>query len=251
MRKSGPRYPVSSVERALDVLALLEESGSARLSDLAPRLGVANSTAHRLLDTLQHRGFVEQDPLSRHYRLGPALARFGRAALLHHDVVTWARPAMVEVATRLDETVHLGVLEGPEVRYLDAIESTRAVRVAGRAGQRAAAHWTSTGKVLLSSRTDDDVRWLLGSGSLPARTSRSIVSVDTLLESLVSCRNVGYAVTLGESEDDVVSVAIPLRDTQGTVIAAMGCAAPQHRLDASDAPEVAASMQRAVEALSG
>jgi len=246
-----PRYPVSSVERALDLLALLEDSGPARLSDLAVRLEVANSTAHRLLDTLQHRGFVEQDVLSRRYRLGPALARFGRAALLHHDVVTWARPAMVEVVTRFDETVHLGVLEGPEVRYLDAIESTRAVRVAARTGQRSAAHWTSTGKVLLAARADEEVRWLLGNRSLPPRTSRSIVSVDMLLANLEVCRRVGYAVTVGESEDDVVSVAIPIRDMQGNVIAAIGCAAPHHRLDARDAPDVAASMQRAVEALSG
>ena len=242
---------MSSVERALDLMALLEDSGPARLSDLAVRLDVANSTAHRLLDTLQHRGFVEQDALSRRYRLGPALARFGRAALLHHDVVTWARPAMVEVVTRFDETVHLGVLEGPEVRYLDAIESTRAVRVAARTGQRSAAHWTSTGKVLLAARTDEEVRWLLGNRSLPLRTSRSIVSVDTLLAHLEVCRRLGYAVTIGESEDDVVSVAVPIRDTHGNVIAAIGCAAPHHRLDERDAPDVAATMQRAVEALSG
>src|SRR5215210_5276794 len=127
-----PRYPLASVEHALEILGLLRASSSLRVSDVAQTLGVANSTAHRLLATLAHRGFVEQDAATRRYRLGQALLDIGTTAVLRRDPRPWARPALTAVAERLDETTHLGVLEGAAVHYIDAVESTRAVRVASR-----------------------------------------------------------------------------------------------------------------------
>ena len=234
--------PLSSVDNALQVLQLLRSQPAMRLSDVATELGVANSTAHRLLSSLVARGFVAQEPDGRRYVAGPQLLELGRSAVLHQDLRIRARPTLEAIAQELGETVHLGVREARAVRYVDAVESARAVRVAGRTGRSLPAHWTSTGKVLLAALDDDTVRRLYGTDGPPSRGGRSIGEIDVLLAQLADCRRHGYAVNSGESEDDVVSVAIPLLAHSG-VVAAVGCAAPQHRLHLSDAAKVAEVMR--------
>lgn len=244
----APRYPLASVDHALRILELLRVEPSMRLSDVARELDVANSTAHRLLAALAHRGFVRQEPLSRRYTFGQALLTIGQTAVLHAQLRDRARPVLEAMSGDLGETIHLGVRDGTLVRYVDAVESTRAVRVAARTGRSLAAHWTSTGKVLLASVSDDTLRRLYGGRELATGTPNSIGDIDVLLADLDECRRLGYAVNSGESEDDVVSVAIALQDRDGTVVAALSCAAPQHRLAVVDAAEVAARMQTVVAA---
>jgi len=241
-----PRYPLASVDHALQILERLRIEPRLRLSDLARELDIANSTAHRLLAALAHRGFVEQEPGTRRYRAGPALLDIGRSAVVHEELRTRVRPILVAVSRELGETLHVGVREGRSVRYLDAVESPRAVRVAARTGRTLPAHWTSTGKVLLAGLSDESIRRLYGSTTLPTRTVNSISRLDDLLADLAVCRRLGHAVNRGESEDDVVSVAVALSRHDGTVVAAISCAAPQHRLDVADAPAVAACMRSTV-----
>jgi IclR family acetate operon transcriptional repressor len=235
----SPRYPLASVDRALQILEMLRTEPALRLSDVARRLGVANSTAHRLLAALAHRGLVEQEPSSRRYTSGPTLIAIGRAALLHGELATRARPALERLAHELGETIHLGVREGATVRYLDAVESTRLIRVSARTGSTMPAHWTSTGKALLSGLSDGAVGDLYRTDELPTGTPNSIGSLGELLADLDRCRRSGFAVSDGESEEDLVSVAVPLADASGDVVAAVSCAAPVTRLRPSKAPEVA------------
>ncbi len=237
---------MTSVDHALRILELLRGEPAMRLSDVARQLGVANSTAHRLLAALAYRGFVRQQPGTRRYTAGDALLRIGRAAVLHVELRDRARPLLEALARELGETVHLGVREGTLVRYVDAVESARAVRVAARTGRTLAAHWTSTGKVLLAGLADDTVRGLYDETNLPTGTPSSIGDLDVLLADLDECRHVGFAVNRGESEEDVVSVAIALRDGDGAIVAAVSCAAPQHRLAISDAAGVATRMRAIV-----
>lgn len=217
-----------------------------RLSDVAKELGVANSTAHRLLAALAHRGFVEQHPDTKLYQAGGTLLDIGRNTMLLADLARRARPLLVQLAGDLGETIHLGVREGSTVRYVDAVESARSVRVAARTGRSMPAHWTSTGKMLLSELSDDAVRRLYAGKPFESATARSIDSLDRLIAELAVTRARGFAISLGESEDDVTSVAVPLAADGGRAIAAVGCAAPQHRLDADHLGDVAAEMRLAV-----
>lgn len=242
-----PRYPLASVDHALRILELLRVEPAMRLSDVARELGVANSTAHRLLAALAHRGFVRQQPGTRRYVAGDALLKIGRAAVLHAELRDRAHPLLQVLSADLGETIHLGVRHGTLVHYVDAVESTRAVRVAARTGRTLAAHWTSTGKVLLAGVSDDTLRRLYGGPALPTGTPNSIGDIEVLLGDLHECRRMGFAVNSGESEDDVVSVAIALRDREGAVVAAVSCAAPQHRLAVADAVGIAARMRALVE----
>lgn len=246
----SPRYPLSSVDHALQIIELLRIEPAMRLSDVAMELGVANSTAHRLLAALAHRGFVEQHRDSRLYAVGQTLVDIGRSALLILELQPRVRPLLVTLNKEFGETIHLGIREGTSVRYLDAVESTRAVRVAARTGRRLHAHWSSIGKILLAALTDEAVRRLYASERFEAGTANSIGSLDRLLDELATTRAHGFAVNSGESEDDVASVSVPLHDRGGVVIAAVGCSAPRHRLHPEDAPAIASQMVRIVDASS-
>jgi IclR family transcriptional regulator, acetate operon repressor len=124
-------------------------------------------------------------------------------------------------------------LEGNQVRYVDAVESERALRVVARTGTLVPAHCTSLGKALLSQMTDQQVAELYPSTAepFPARTDRSITTQDALMKELAKARNRGYAVNSGETEDDVGSVAVAFRDFAGR-LAAIAVAAPSSRLNA-------------------
>src|SRR3954463_615537 len=107
-----PQYPIESVDNALRVLLLLGERPSLRLTDVSQYLGVASSTAHRLLAMLQFRGYVRQDAATRSYVPGPTLDSLAFSLLRRLDVRNRARPVLERLNRELGETVHLGRLEG-------------------------------------------------------------------------------------------------------------------------------------------
>jgi IclR family transcriptional regulator, acetate operon repressor len=228
---TGPAYPIASVNNALLLLLLFREQPRVRLTDACKYLGVAHSTAHRLLAMLAHHGFVQQEPVTRAYIAGPALVEVGLAVVGSLNVREQARPMMEELAAETGETVHLGVLEGNQVRYVDAVESERALRVVARTGTLVPAHCTSLGKALLSQLTDQQVAQLYPTSAEPfaARTERSITTQAKLMKELSRARARGYAVNAGETEDDVGSVAVAFRDFAGRP-AAIAVAAPTSRL---------------------
>ena len=231
--ETGPAYPIASVNNALLLLLLFREQPRVRLTDACKYLGVAHSTAHRLLAMLAHHGFVQQEPVTRAYIAGPALVEVGLAVVGSLNVREQARPVMEELAAELGETVHLGVLEGNQVRYVDAVESERALRVVARTGTLVPAHCTSLGKALLAQMTDDQVAELYPTSAEPfaARTERSITTQAKLLKEVSRARARGYAVNSGETEEDVGSVAVAFRDFAGRP-AAIAVAAPTSRLSA-------------------
>jgi IclR family transcriptional regulator, acetate operon repressor len=231
--ETGPAYPIASVNNALLLLLLFREQPRVRLTDACKYLGVAHSTAHRLLAMLAHHGFVQQEPVTRAYIAGPALVEVGLAVVGSLNVREQARPVMEELAAELGETVHLGVLEGDQVRYVDGVESQRALRVVARTGTLAPAHCTSLGKALLAQMSDEQIAELypLSAEPFAARTDKSITTQAKLLKELRKTRERGYAVNSGETEEDVGSVAIAFRDFAGRP-AAIAVAAPTSRLGA-------------------
>jgi IclR family acetate operon transcriptional repressor len=214
-----PAYPIASVNNALRLLLLFRSQSRVRLSEASEHLGVAHSTAHRLMAMLAYHGFVRQEPDSRTYIAGPALVEIGLAAVRQLDIRRHARPVLEHLAGSLDETVHLAVLEGSNVRYLDAIESSRALRVASRTGSVLAASCTASGKALLAQLPDAEVSALLAAEeALPRLTPRSITSRSALLAELRKVREAGCAVNLEESEEGVASVAIAVRGQQHAAV---------------------------------
>ncbi len=231
--RAEPTYPITSVGNALRLLLLFRERKVLRLSDASDYLGVANSTAHRLLAMLVHHEFVEQEPGQRTYVAGPALVEIGLAAVRRMDLRTSARPVLEDLAALSGETALLSRLEGDSVVCLDSIESKKALRVATQAQLTLPAHCTASGKALLAMLPREEFRRLYPSRvRLPAPTAKTIRDRAGLESALDEVRERGYATSEEESEEGLISVAAVVRDARARVVVALSVSGPVSRLDA-------------------
>jgi len=242
-RAERPAYPIASVDKALRLLMLFREQTRVRLSEASEHLGVAHSTAHRLLAMLAYHGFVRQERDSRAYVAGPALVEIGLAAIRRMDIRLHARPVLEDLASSFAETAHLAVLEGATVRYLDAVESSRALRVAARTGATLPASCTASGKAMLAMLPESEVAEMFADDKLPALTQRSVTNLENLLTELRETRERGYALNTEESEDGVASVAVPILGRKDAPAAALVVSAPVTRLDAESAARIAVRLR--------
>ena len=248
-----PAYPIESVDNALQLLLLFREQSTLRVADASRTLGVAPSTAHRLISMLQYHGFVEQDPRSKAYRAGAALAQIGLAVVRAMDVRAIARPIMERLSSDLGETIHLAVLDRNEVIFLDSVESRHIVRVGSRVGMRLPAHMTALGKVLLALLPGDRLAELYPEEQIPAGAQTSVVNRKARFKSLKRVARDGHAVSVGEIESDVAAVAAPILTPSGHVAAAMSVAVPVSRFSEQFAgravPRLAAAVAEVSEKL--
>ena len=245
---SPPQYPIESVDNALRVLLLLGEKPKLRLTDVSQYLGVASSTAHRLLAMLQYRGFVRQDAATRGYVPGPTLDNLAFGLLRRLDVRTRARPVLERLVADLQETVHLGRLEGASVHFIDSIESPRAVRVGSRLGRSMPAHCTSNGKAMLATLSDPELAALYPDEELPQLTPESLGTRTALLADLARVRERGYATSQEESEDGVSSVGVALQTPRSPRLA-LTVSAPVGRMSEATRAVVRERLTEAAEEL--
>jgi IclR family acetate operon transcriptional repressor len=206
-----PQYRLESVDNALQILMLLVTRTEIRLTDVSVHLGVASSTAHRLLAMLQYRGLIRQDPRTKAYQAGPSLDLLAFTVLKQLDIRDRARPVLEKLNADLQETVHLGRLEGVEVDFVASIESPQALRVSNRLGVAMPAHCTSTGKVLLAALGPEELDKLYPGPELVRMTQHSIASTAALKTELAAVRRRGHATSNEEGEEGVISIAVPLR----------------------------------------
>ncbi|NYJ03901.1 IclR family transcriptional regulator [Petropleomorpha daqingensis] len=228
--EAGPAYPIESVRNALLLLLQLRDRPVLRVSECAAELGVARSTAHRLLTMLEHYGFVRRDPASRSYRAGDALLSIGLAAISTLDIRDRARPFLHTLRDQLGETVSLVLLEGSDARFVDAAEATRALRVGGLVGLRLPAHATSAGKALLADLPAEQLAALYPDELLPASPDGSQMTRTELEMALAEVRESGYAVAYNESDVEIGAVGVSIPVGPDHVRAALAIAAPASRL---------------------
>jgi IclR family acetate operon transcriptional repressor len=244
-RPERPGGLIGAVDNVLRLLRLFEDHEMIRVNQVARDMGLSRSTVHRMLATLSHHQFVEQDELSRAYKPGPALVDIGLAVVSNIDIRVIAHSALVELRDLTGETAHLGVMRGNDsVLFLDSVESDRMVRTGSRIGRILPAYATATGKVMLAERTDEEIAALYRSGVPEGPTPRALTTVDELLEQLAEVRRLGYAVNHGESESDVAAVAVAVRDKRGHVRCALVVTAPLSRADDAWVKDTAAATMR-------
>ncbi|GAA4734018.1 IclR family transcriptional regulator [Modestobacter marinus] len=234
-----PPYRVEAVDKALQLLLLLQRQDSVGVTEAAAHLGVARSTAHGLLATLRHRDFAVQSG-DRRYRAGPALRR-ARPGGQHSPglLAELAGPLVARLRDELDETVHLIVLAGSQAVFLISEEGRQPLRIGSRAGTRLPAQHTSGGKVLLAA--------------LPPEELARRFPDDELAEveaSLARVRRTWLGVNRGETEPGIGAVAVPVRDDAGTPIAALAVSLPLMRLTRQRLPELTDALHRSAAAIS-
>lgn len=245
---------LTSVDNALWLLQLIGERQALRVAEAADLLGVARSTAHRLLSALRRRDFVMQDRPNGAYRPGPALNAIGLAAISRIDIRRLARPVLEELQELTRETASLAVLEGTTIRFVDCVESTRSVRVGNRTGVVRPAHASAVGKAILAELPPAELQRRYPDAELPAGAPSALTDRAELERELAEIRGQGYALNWEESVEGVSAVAVALRDTAGSPVAALGIAAPSSRMGSVEAvrafaPHVLAAAERVQERL--
>lgn len=224
---------VQSLERALSILEVMAEEGAPiAVSDLAHKVELKVSTVHRLLATLYHRGYVEQDADSNKYKLGLKLLEIGNAALYYSDIRTISRPYMEELVEKCNETVNLAILEGNSVVYIDQVESNNLiiVKMLAQVGNRGPIHCTASGKAMLAFMPPERMEELLNEISFEQYTNETIVDKDNLLKELERIRSEGHSLDWGEREEHVRCVAAPIFNHEGRVVAGISISGPSNRV---------------------
>lgn len=228
----GPR--VEAIDRALILLTALAEAGpdGAPLTELSSTTGVNKSTAYRALSTMRAHGFVAQSEVTGDYRLGTVAMSLGERFLTPQSLVQSLHPALVALSREADELVHLGVLVGDEVLYLDKVEPERAIRVFSEIGRRTSAASSAMGRALLAARSVPD-------DQLAAYLHHCPVTVDQLSAALEDARARGFSTEIGINERGVACLGAALMRGPDAV-AALSVTMPSERLTERRQGELAA-----------
>ena len=210
--------------RALEWLSRRETPTG--VTEMATALSIVKSNAHRVLTTLESMGYATSLQDGR-YEATLKMWEIGSSVLDRLDVKQVAHPEMEALSKLSGETVHLSLLDGPDVVYINKVESSQPVRAYSRVGGRAPAHAVATGKALLAFVADLDA---LLPKKLAEYTPISIRDREVLKKELESVRRLGYSINRGEWREGVCGVGAPIRDERDNVVAAIGISGPGSRL---------------------
>jgi DNA-binding IclR family transcriptional regulator len=241
----GALYPIGSVGKALGLLGLLKDRKALRVTEVGRALGVAPSTAHRLLAMFEQCGFLQQGERNSAYTIGPALVEIATSIAGHLDIETALRPHINALVRELNETALLCIVRGNRTVYLDAVESTHALRAVSQTGRSIPAHTTAGGKALLAEYSAAEVCRIYPTEDLGRSTPKSIASRSALLLDLRRIRERGFATDNEESELHFAACAAVVRDRAGIARAAIVVAGPASRVGRFEPGRVAAAVRAA------
>lgn len=212
---------VQSIERALDIIEVLaEERAGLGVTELANRVELHKSTAHRLLSTLARRNYVEKNE-SGTYRIGLKLIEAVSCHINSLELQTEARPYIVDITSHLGLTSHLGILDGDEVVYIEKMDVVSTMKMYSQIGVRVHAYCSSLGKCLLSSYSKQELNFLLEDCSFRKLTPNTIACMEDFHEEMAKVRRQGWALDDEEFEIGYRCIGAPIYDYRGDVIAAI------------------------------
>jgi DNA-binding IclR family transcriptional regulator len=237
---------VQSIERAFSVLDVLA-GGPIGVTEVAERARLPKSTAARLLASLAREGVVEQVPGDTRYRLGGRLATLAAGVVPTRSLTRLARPALAELSAEVGEATGLSVPDGDLVHYVEQVDAPNPVSVRDWTGSRLPMHAVSSGQVMLAFRAPAAIEHYL---EQPRErfTDLTLVDRDALRARLAEVRRDGYAWTREEFDLGISSVAAPIADASGEVVAAVHIHGPSYRFPA---PETESAIEAHVLAAAG
>jgi len=209
------------LEKGLKLLEELAQSAEGKTAiELSQVIGVHKTSVYRYLNTLLEMGYSRTDGNGT-YHLGNKILELGSHMLRRMPLRETAHPFLVELSTESQKTVHLCVLDGAEVVYLDKVESQRSLPIISRIGSRASAYCTAVGKALLSSLPTAHVLELLKKTPPTKSTENTITDPMELIEELKLTKERGYAIDDGEHEEGIKCFAAPIKGYGGATVGAI------------------------------
>jgi len=222
---------VLSLDKSLSVLEeVFQSKDGVGTRALEQKLGYNVATVHNIAMTFCHRGYLRQDPVTRHFFPGMRLMHLGRHPSYLHSLTASASAIVDEVAERLNESVLLGSIDRGRVLNLKYVPGKQALRVHEPEDVSDHSYCTAFGKVLLSSLSEEELETYLREIKLEQFTPNTITTQENLRRELEKVREQGFAQTRDEYCEGISAVAVPIHDPWGTIIASIGASAPTIRM---------------------
>ncbi len=248
-----PKYPVQTLEKALDIIKLLATTRSKQplgISEISRNLDIGKSTVHRILDTLMAYKYIEKCPRTLGYRLGWGLFEIGNMVPLQHDLYSFDYEILQELCDEFNEAVNFGVRDDREVVIVSKVDPETRLKVNRQIGTREPLHATSLGKVLISELSDEELDQLFGEGELEEFTPNTIKTLDDLKVELENVRKQGFAIDHEELFHGLVCIAMPIRDYTNKIVAAISVSGPSFRMNFNKLTSIQGKLQQVSNELS-
>ncbi|MGH7499540.1 MAG: IclR family transcriptional regulator [Gemmatimonadales bacterium] len=259
-RSKSPNPPrvagTKAVARALRIARTFTDARPEwTLAALSRELGLSKPTALRLLAALELDGMIVRDDTSGAYRLGPAAIELGARAQRSNSIASAARAEMEHLTRATGETSSIEILSDDETVILDEAQGGHLIGTSPSVGTRWPAHATSTGKVLLAAALEQDPALLQkmakrAGGKLRRLTPSTIVTPTRLATALARVSKQGYSTAIGELEEGYVALGAPVRNHQGSIVAAISLGGPSTRFTNSRIPRLARLVREAADRIS-
>lgn len=245
----GDSY-VQSFARGLEVIRSFSAAAPQQtLSEVAARTGLTRAGARRILLTLQTLGYVDSD--GKHFRLTARILDLGFAYLSSLPIWNLAEPVMEALVDEVKESSSAAVLEGTDIVYVLRVPTHKIMSIGLGVGSRLPAYCTSMGRVLLAGLDDEEVLRRLKTARPRALTKHTVTDVDTLLTKVQQVRRQGWSLVNQELEEGLISLAAPITDRGGRIIAALNLSGQANRTNTKVAQEtLLPALQRAARTIS-
>ncbi|WP_096201588.1 IclR family transcriptional regulator [Bacillus sp. FJAT-45350] len=239
---------ISSVTKVAKILdCFTADSPVLGNREIAEKLGMNVSTVHHLVSTLCQEGILIQDSRKK-YRLGWKLLEWSNHVMYQQDIYSEAIPIVEELVRRFNGTVHIGMFDAGEVRFVLKVSSKQSVHVPTFVGARKPAYCTSTGKVLLSFNPSY-IQPTISKGLLH-RAPNTITCVNKLRTELEEIRKKGYSVSNNENELGLYGIAAPIRSYTGQTVAALNLVGPISYMEGRERQSIIQSVRKTAQSIS-
>lgn len=223
----------------MDILEQLSQSSKPiGPTEISKSTGISKSTVCRLLSTLQARKYVERRGTDGKYSIGPKLITIVSCHIGSLELQTEARPYLSLLASDLNLTTHLGILDGNEVIYVEKLDHIPTKQLYSQIGYRVPAYCSSLGKCLLSKYSGEDLKRIMGQSTFKIYTKHTIPNLEALKEQLRKIRDEGWAMDNEEYEVGHLCVGAPIYDYRGEIIAAVSASGTSTVITSESLPVV-------------
>ncbi len=222
---------MKTLEKAFTIIELIEEHDGLKFNDIIELTAFKKSTVHRFLSFLTKNKYIRKDKKTSNYELGIKFLRISSKVLSNLNIRDNAEQYLYELSKATGETVHLAMLIGEDVIYIDKKESNQAIRMISQIGKIARPYCTGVGKAIFAFQNKRFIEKKLDEFYLIKYTDNTIGDREALIQEVKEIRKKGFSLDREENERGICCIAAPIRDHAGNVIASISISAVKIRLD--------------------
>ncbi len=241
---------VQSIDRATAILECFnEEKKELKLSEISERLGLNKSTVHGIISTLKYHGFISQNEDTQKYKLGIRFIEFGDLVINSLNIRNAALSVIDEVCDRIEETIHIAMLDGIDVVWIEKRECIKSIKTSTKLGSRLPAYTTADGKMVLSYIDKEKIRNYLPK-KIPKHTENTITNKVAFIKRLEEIKENGYTIDNEEFVEGIKCVAAPIFDHEGKVRFSLSTTGPAFRMTDEKTKELVIIIKEAANEIS-